>query len=86
MSHNLSSFDLLGRSLFVFMSLFYTQSIFNLDTTTQISEIGERRNLNDLSIRFDLNFDKFQLIKLRSCALGCDRCAVYASQLEGLLI
>ena len=40
----------------------YTRSIFNLDTITQISEIGERRSLTDLSIRFDLNLDKFQLI------------------------
>ena len=24
--------------------------------------------------RFDFNLEKFQLIKKRSCALGCDRC------------
>ena len=48
-----------------------------MDTLT---EIGERRSLTDLSIRFDLNLDKFQLIKKRICVLGCDRCAVYASQ------
>ena len=38
----------------------YTRSIFNLDTLTENSEIGERRSMIDLSIRFDL---KFQLIK-----------------------
>ena len=44
-------------------NIVYTRSIFNLDTLRVNSEIGERRSLNDLSIRFDLNLDKFQLIK-----------------------
>ena len=41
----------------------YTRSIFNLDTLTENSEIGERRSMTDLSIRFDLNLNKLQLIK-----------------------
>ena len=46
----------------VFSSISYTRSIFNLDTLTETSEIGEKRSLTDLSILFDLNLDKFQLI------------------------